>query len=144
MNATAAPYFQVSCPYGEVEGEDICMCIPGAVAGAYYFGVAGCFLGAVKSLWSGTAFGTTKVATGIKGLFPGRPHYIVGKNIIPCVVQSIFKGGEWAITGIEEGAVACGTIGFCSNHYQSRTGQSFPDIKVELSLIPKIQLIERA
>ena len=144
MNTTATPYFQVSCPYGKVKARDICMCLPGAVAGAYYFGVAGCFFGAVKSLWSGTAFGTTKVTTGLKGLFPGRPHYIEGKSIIPCVVKSILKGGEWARTGIQEGAVVCGAIGFCSNHYQSITGQSFPDIKVELSLIPKVQLIERA
>ena len=144
MNTTATPYFQVSCPYGKVKARDICMCLPGAVAGAYYFGVAGCFFGAVKSLWSGTAFGTTKVTTGLKGLFPGRPHYIEGKSIIPCVVKSILKGGEWARTGIQEGAVVCGAIGFCSNHYQSITGQSFPDIKVELSLIPKVQIIERA
>ena len=144
MNTTATPYFQVSCPYGKVKARDICMCLPGAVAGAYYFGVAGCFFGAVKSLWSGTAFGTTKVTTGLKGLFPGRPHYIEGKSIIPCVVKSILKGGEWARTGIQEGAIVCGAIGFCSNHYQSITGQSFPDIKVELSLIPKVQIIERA
>ena len=30
MNTTEPPYFQVSCPYGEVEGNEIAMCLPGA------------------------------------------------------------------------------------------------------------------
>lgn len=143
MNITEDPYFQVSCPYGEVEGGDIGMCLPGAVAGAYYFGVAGCFLGAVKSLWSGSVFGTTEVASGGASLFAGNLQQLADRTITPCIVNSIYTGGEWAITGIQEGAMTCGIIGLCSKHYQSITGQSFPDIKMELSLIPKLQLIER-
>ena len=143
MNTTEPPYFQVSCPYGEVEGYEIGMCLPGAVAGAYYFGIAGCFFGAVKSLWSGSVFGTTGVASGATSLFAVSSQQLAERIVQPCVVDSIYTGGGWAITGIQEGAMACGIIGFCSNHYQSITGKDFPDIKMELSLIPKIQLIER-
>lgn len=143
MNRTETPYFQVSCPYGEIEGYEIGMCLPGAVAGAYYFGIAGCFLGAVKSLWSGSVFGTTEVASGATSLFAVSSPQLAERIIRPCVVDSIYTGGGWAITGIQEGAMACGIIGFCSNHYQSITGQSFPNIEMKLSLIPKVQLIER-
>ena len=143
MNITAAPYFKVGCPYGEVEGKDIGMCLPGAVAGAYYFGVVGCFFGAVKSVWPGTAFGTIKVAGAVKALSAGESQSIASRVITHCVFNSIYTGGKWALAGIEEGAMGCGVIGFCSNHYQSITGQSFPDIELELSLIPKLQLIER-
>ena len=144
MITTATPYFQVSCPCCEVEGSDMGMCLPVAVAGAYYFGVAGCFFGAVKSVWSGAAFGTMKGASGVKALLVSKSKHIAGRNIAHCVVNSIYTGGEWAITGIKEGAMTGVMFGFCSNHYQSITGQSFPDIKMELSLIPKVQLIERA
>ena len=143
MNTTEPPYFQVSCPCGEAGGGEIGMCLPGAVAGAYYFGVAGCFLGAVKSLWSGSVFGTTEVASGATSLCAVSSQQLAERIIMPCVVDSIYTGGEWAITGIQEGAMACGIIGFCSNHYQSITGRDFPDIKMELSLIPNVQLIER-
>ena len=143
MNITSTPSFQVSCPCGEVEKKDFAMCIPGAVVGAYYFGVAGCFYGAVKSVWSGTAFGTVKMASGVKALYAGNPQHIAGRTITPCVANSIYTGGKWAKIGIQEGALAFGTIGFCSKHYQSITGQSIPDIKMEISLIPKVQFIER-
>ena len=143
MNTTEPPYFQVSCPCGEAGGGEVGMCLPGAVAGAYYFGVAGCFLGAVKSLWSGSVFGTTEVASGATSLCALSSQQLAERIIMPCVVDSIYTGGEWAITGIQEGAMACGIIGFCSNHYQSITGRDFPDIKMELSLIPNVQLIER-
>ena len=143
MNTTEPPYFQVSCPCGEAGGGEVGMCLPGAVAGAYYFGVAGCFLGAVKSLWSGSVFGTTEVASGATSLCALSSQQLAERIIMPCVVDSIYSGGEWAITGIQEGAMACGIIGFCSNHYQSITGRDFPDIKMELSLIPNVQLVER-
>ena len=143
MNTTADPYFRVNCPFGELGGEDVCMCVPGAVAGAYYCGVAGCFFGAVKSIWPGAAFGTVKAVNGTKILLTCKSQGIAGKIISPYVFDSICTGGKWAMTGIQEGAVAGGVIGFCSKHYQSITGKSFPDIEMELSLIPRVQLIER-
>lgn len=96
--------------------------------------MAGCFYGAIKSIYTGAAIGTVKAAGGASAL--------AERSITPCVTNAIYTGFECAKTGFQEGAIAGTTIGFCSIHYPSLTGQSLPDVEMEISLIPKVQIID--
>ncbi|WP_257263846.1 hypothetical protein [Endozoicomonas sp. ONNA2] len=136
--AERSPLFQVNVPGMEVSGADIGMCIPGAVAGTCIFGVAGFSCGAINSIYSGAAIGAAKAAGGATTFMA-----MAERSITHCATDAIYSGGACAMTGFKEGAIAGTTIGFFSIHYPRLTGQSFPDVKLDLSLMPKIQIIER-
>lgn len=67
-NLNIPPLLSVNCPIVSAKFGSSAMCIPGAIAGAFFCGAAGCFYGAVKSVSSGTALATLKSMGGAKGL----------------------------------------------------------------------------
>ena len=117
---------------------DALMCLPGAIIGTYYCGLAGCLYGAVKSIYAGSAF-----ATG-KALMANNTQVIAKRIITPaCASNMINTGIECGATGFKTGICTGLIYGIGSAEYQTRTNKRLPDIEMELSLPPKIQVIDR-
>lgn len=136
---TGIQTFKLSTPCCEpLVNNDAFMCLPGAIIGTYYCGLAGCFYGAAKSIYAGSAF-----ATG-KALMANNTHVIAERIITPaCASNTINTGIQCGATGCQTGIFAGLIYGIGSAEYQTRTNKRLPDIEMKLSIPPKIQLIDR-
>ncbi|USE36177.1 hypothetical protein [Endozoicomonas sp. SCSIO W0465] len=140
------PSLKVNCPtIGTVEANSLGMCLPGGIAGIYYFGATGCFYGTIKSIYTGKVFAKSKVAVGaVERLMAGKATAIAERNIQPCLVESIANGIVWGADGWLSGAFCFGGIGLGNKFYQKITGYEIPNIEIDLSVTaPGIQLMER-
>lgn len=135
-NLNIPPLLTVNCPVGSAEFGSSAMCIPGAIAGAFFCGAAGCFYGAVKSVCSGTALVTLKSMGGAKGLIATEPQKLAGRTIAPCVVDTVSTGFHATTFGCKHGAALCGAVGFLTPSYQNLTEQRLPDIRVNFPPSP--------
>ena len=140
MNSATTPAFQLCIP-GEqnpvLTATGILMCVPVAIAAAYYSGIAGCTYGLVKSIYARSALVPVEVQ-----IIKDTP-VIATRNISHCVSDPIFTGCQWAVSGFCSGCCTGALSGICSAEYVSQTGRRLPDIEMTLSLPPRFQYIER-
>ena len=114
------------------------MCVPAAIVGCYYCGLAGCAYGAAKSLYTGSTFATCKA------LAANNTQVITERMTThACVSNSINMGYNGGLLGIASGSLSGLIYGICSTEYQSKTNQRLPDIEMKLSPLPRIQVIDR-
>ena len=114
------------------------MCLPAAIAGAYYCGLAGCVYGAAQSIYAGSTLAIGKALTA------NNTQVIAQRIITPaCVSNAINTGGQCGAFGLQTGICTGLIYGISSAEYQNKTKRRFPDIEMELSLPPRIQIIDR-
>ena len=135
-NLNIPPLLSVNCPIGSAEFGSSAMCIPGAIAGAFFCGAVGCFYGAVKSVSSGTALATLKSMGGAKGLIAMESQNLAGRTIAPCIVDTVSTGFHATTFGCKHGAALCGAVCYLIPSYQNLTGQRLPDIRVNFPPSP--------
>ena len=95
---TGIQTFKLSTPCCEpLVNYDALMCLPGAIIGTYYCGLAGCFYGAVKSIYAESAFAAGKV------LMADNTQVIAERIITPaCASNMINKGIECGANGFNK------------------------------------------
>ena len=138
MNSTINPALQLNCPCGTAKGSEILMCLPGAIAGTYYCGMAGCIYGAVKG-----TFVPTVLCGGVKTSIMINSKVVFERSISPCVAYAILNGLKGAIQGLVAGCCIGGICGSFSAEYLAKTGNRLPDLKMNILQSPNIQFINR-
>lgn len=130
--------FNLNTPCVSIEARNAMMCLPAAIVGCYYCGLAGCAYGAVKSICAGSTFATCKA------LAANNTQVITERMTThACVSNTINTGSKGGLLGFITGNLSGLIYGICSAEYQSNTNQRLPDIEMELSLPPRIQIIDR-
>lgn len=131
--------FQLSTPCCDpLVNYDALMCLPGAIIGTYYCGLAGCVYGAAKSIYAGCTFAT------VKALMANNTQVITERIITPaCISNTINTGVQCGATGFQTGIHTGLIYGIGSAEYQIRANRRLPDIKMELSIPPRVQFINR-